>query len=244
MAATTTAESLKWWVAEVELDQLAAVASIRLDEGVELAFSSAGSRFWLRGKRASLGVLSLPFSAIYQRRSEYDEELVPLGARLPSGRLPQDLEWVPVCELVIPRKEAADFPRDEFYGRVPLRITRGGLAAEVNLLRVSRESWLDYVETAPQIRLERLSFAACDVDVLVRGWPLPSIPGEGWVLRDRVELRVGYQTVPLIESAILQRVIGLTAMEIALISPLGVVERITEEQFIPASRASVRLSMI
>ncbi len=228
------------WVAILPPQSAGRAASVRLDDHVQAAFDDVENVVWLRGNALSQKVLSLPFLELY--RIDDENRLFPLDAALPTRRLPEHFDWASLSELILPEAMTPLYLTGETGGKAPVSIVRGGKAEAVNLLRISLTAWREFSETAPEIRLHPLTFAASESEVLVRGNPLPAIPGEGWIEREGIALKAGFHCEPAIAPAILNRVLNLMPGEIALISEKGIVERIAAENFIPASRAAARLT--
>ena len=62
--------------------------------------------------------------------------------------------------------------------RIPMRLVADGSYREPNLLLTSLSLWTSYGVTAPQVRLDRWHFAvSAKEEVIVRGVPLPPLPG-------------------------------------------------------------------
>jgi hypothetical protein len=97
--------------------------------------------------------------------------------------------------------------------------------------------------TAPLVRLEPLRFAlASDGRVCVRGEPLPSLPGESWVLHGSIALPAGFGFPEVCTSSWLESLLSLPKDGIALWPPDGAAEVLPPSAFVPATRANVRSS--
>lgn len=239
------------WVAELPITALGRAATVRLDDSIEAAVADqsgdTAATLWLRGKKLEPPILSLPFAKLYRLESPANEasaqtpRLYPLDARLPTRRLPDELNWTPLAKRIIPAAPAAA-PSASLSGeKAKLRLIRGGPIRQPNLLRTDFQTWCDYAIQAPAVRLRPLHFAASHQgEVIVRGTPLPPIHGQGWIEQSGIACPGGYRFEPPLPPEVLPTHLQLLDGEIALISPDASVERIPAENFIPASRAAVR----
>ena len=82
--------------------------------------------------------------------------------------------------------------------------------------------------------------AAADGGVIVRGTPLPPIPGTQWTLDDGIATPAGLTWSPPVDAATLQQVLGLAAGEIALLRPDGTFDRLAADHWVRASRSAIR----
>lgn len=172
-------------------------ASIRLEPGLECA--QVDGLVWLRGRDLTEGLRETLRTLNCQRRYTWRgrDQLVEWGRRLPTATLPSG-PWWPV-EEVFP----IELPPAAFSGqcleRVSLRLKRCGRERSPAIVHCTLEDWLEFVEAAPQWRLEGLKFAVSeDRRVLVSGQPLASIRGQYYILEQQVAWPVGWQwTLPL-----------------------------------------------
>jgi hypothetical protein len=110
-----------------------------------------------------------------------------------------------------------------------------------SVLLTSIDGWTAYAIQAPQVRLNRWQFAAAqDGRAIVRGDPLPPLPGERWVEREGIAVPAGWRWSPPVEAAIVRAVFGLEPGDLALWQTDGTWRRIRAADFAPASRAAVR----
>lgn len=168
-------------------------------------------------------------------------ELVGWGESVPRQRLP-DQTWQTLTQWL-----SIELPVPAFTGvidqQVPLRLVRTEVPAEANLLRTSWQVWCDYASYAPQIRLNRLSFAvSANREVLVHGSPLPPLPGQRLVESDRIAIPAGFRTEPLIDSSSIRVLLRLLPEEFAMYREDGSTEIVPESAFVHATRSAVRLT--
>lgn len=173
-----------------------------------------------------------------------DGQLRLFGNRVPSARLPEG-DWEPIRQfirVVLPTAKYATAALD----RVPLLLERGSAGdQDVDAMLVDRQSWLSYVDTAPQIRLAPLRFAAAeDGRVLVLGTPLPPVLGQRLTGASHgVIVPAGVSWVPAVEPAVVRRVFAgdLDALVLWLESDRW--EFVAADSVLSVSRSAVRATL-
>jgi len=196
---------------------------------------------WLRGRELGDGLdrqlRAVPDAEPYWIQP--DGRLVRWDATLPSAALPEG-DWTPLAEwLTVSLPPAASAG----YGcpAVEFTLIRTEAVSDCRLLETSWEDWAAFALSAPLIRLNPLSFAVSDtLRVLVRGTPLPPIPGERFVEAEGIAWPAGHGLVPAVESRTLRRILQLRSDELGLIRQSGEVDVIEESCFVHASRSAVR----
>lgn len=170
-----------------------------------------------------------------------DDQLIPAGARVPSGRLPatrwQELaDWL---EVELPR---AGLP-GICSGWVPLTVVRGGPVREPNVLLVSSDSLRCYAESAPEFRLRHCCFAADETGrCVVWGDPVPPLRGRAYVERDGVAVPAGFTWSPALDSPVAREALRLSPGDLALLHASGEWERVPASCFVRARRSAIRCS--
>jgi hypothetical protein len=160
---------------------------------------------------------------------------------VPSGFLP-DGPWTPLKEWLQPAAPPTLLP-GKVTSRASLRLVRTTAERNANLVCVGFRAWRDYAVSAPQIRLHRLSFAVSgDAQTLIRGEPLPPLPGTRYVEIDGVAVPLGLTWSPAIDAEVVRESLGLDAHDIGLFTLAGVCEVIRADDFIRATRSAVRLT--
>ncbi len=163
----------------------------------------------------------------------------PWPAGFPKNRLPGG-PWVS-----LPKWLALELPPAGLAGRseqrTPMVLVRSSRPETASVLLTSIDRWEAYAIQAPQVRLDRWQFAVAeDGRVVVRGEPLPPLPGERWVDREGIAVPAGWRWSPPVEAAIVRAVFGLEPGDLALWQTDGTWQRIRAADFMPASRAAVR----
>jgi hypothetical protein len=121
-----------------------------------------------------------------------------------------------------------------------LSLVRCAEERKPTLLLTSPSLWSDYAATAPAWRLERLVFAMdSSQSVLIRGTPLPPLPGQCWVETNGIATPAGWTWSPAISAVVLHAKFGLQRGD------LGMIEHsqwqiVREPDWIRATRSAVR----
>ena len=230
------------WAAQLGRREADAAECLRTLPGIEAC--EAGEHLWLRGDTLDddldLKLRKLPGAVRYTVRP--DGQLVARGDRVPKGRLP-DGEWKLLADWIELTPQPAALG-GEFSERVPLRLVRGDVEEAPNILVTDMATWRNYAAGAPELRLRPLTFAAAaDGRVLVRGQPLPPLPGVRYVEHDRVAVPCGLTFCPALEPAVLHELLGLAPAELALFDAVGGFERLHCDQFVRATRSAVRFTV-
>ncbi len=229
------------WVVRIALGDAQAAGALRLRAGVEVLVH--GNEAWIRGcpldEEAETELRKLPCLARYAVLP--DDGLVAWGETIPSGRLPEG-SWTPIAAWLRPSPQDAAGPGAP-PRRVAPRLVRDAAEREATILVVREEALAAWAETAPASRLKPLAFAVCeDGRVLVRGKPLPPLPGNRFAEEGGIAVPCGWAFQPRVDAAVMREVLGLAHGDLALFSEDGTWEQIHAEAFVRASRSAVRMS--
>lgn len=221
--------------------EMAALRTLANLRGCETA-----NELWVRGELFSEELpqqIRLATGAELFSVTEIDE-LIPWGCRVPVGRLPDGM-WMPLAELLTP-----NFPQAGFASRrhptCGLRLMRSDQTQEADILEVDLATWARFVRSAPWVRLSRWEFAAsASGRVLVRGLPLPALPGRRYWQAEGLLISVGYRWFPAVAANVVRRILRLSPEEWALWSAESARwERIPAEAFVPVRRENVHQTVI
>jgi hypothetical protein len=128
-------------------------------------------------------------------------------------------------------------------GQAAITLVPSARAAAASVLLTTLDRWEPYATEAPQVRLDRWQFAVADDGrVIVRGEPLPPLPGQRWVEREGIAVPAGWQWSPPVDAAIVRAVFRLEPGDFALWHTDGTWQRIRARDFVPASRSAARAS--
>ncbi|MCU0434645.1 MAG: hypothetical protein MUC87_14415 [Bacteroidia bacterium] len=168
-----------------------------------------------------------------------DELLFPEGSITPTGQLPA-LEWKLLSELF-----PLELPVSAMAGKteeaVEVKLVPSETPREARVLLTNFFLWKEFCETAPQLRLERLSFAASqNGQVLVGGDILPALPGTEFWARGPLLIPAGYDLEwPALEKLLIHKLVP-DGDAFVLLHPNGSAELVPRIMLVPASRSGVR----
>ena len=227
------------WAICIAREDAASLAALRLTMGLEVAES--GQDVWLRGQRGDESLdaklSALPARGRYELLAE--NHLRQIDRRVPSARLP-NLRWQPLEAWLQVELPVAAFPANE-PASVPLRLVRSTDERNPELLFTRFAEFKRFAEQGAQVRLDRLQFAAdAGGRVLVRGRPLPPLPGCRFILHGGVAVPAGFAWQPAVSAEVLTRRFGVSGDALVLWNEDGTITRLHGEQFVPATRSAVR----
>ncbi len=231
------------WAITLARDDANSVAALRLAPDVEVG--EAGNALWLRGRHSDEQLQSklnrLPAVARYEWLAPDLLRLV--DRRIAVDRLPK-LSWQPLpAWLKVASPVAA--PSAEPPPSVPLRLVRSSDEREPELLLARLEDFQQFADDAAEVRLSRLQFAANDQgEVIIRGKPLPPLPGRRFVLHGGVAVPAGFSWAPAVSAEIVARSFSTSGDALVVWNENNMLSRLNAEQFVPASRSALRATAI
>ncbi|MBX7227058.1 MAG: hypothetical protein K1X55_13575 [Chitinophagales bacterium] len=167
------------------------LAAIRSWKNLRVAFVS--DEVWVRDftptQIKSVEVKSIPYKTLYQSKNS---KLHLLDSLLPERNIPSFL-WTPI-ERALPI--ALPSFNHNFFGiqeKVPIKLVPTETEADAVAMIASLSDMKAYLETAPAIRLQKLSWAVLNRnDAIILGKPLLPIVGETFWNRNGHLLPTGY----------------------------------------------------
>lgn len=240
MAATGGTTVTTPWAVLLPRESAAALARLRGNPALGVCETTEG--VWLRGPRLEESLdhpLRLVpggrwFAVVEEGQLLAEGNLVPLG-RVPEGPWALLSEWLEIS--LPPFQERGSAALES----VTLTLVPAAVEREPALLETALVQLANYVTTAPQWRIDRWTFAATSGgSVIVRGTPLPPLPGTQWVLDQSIATPAGLTWSPPVDAAVLQQLLGLAEGEIALLRAEGTCDRIVADHWVRASRSAIR----
>ena len=151
-----------------------------------------------------------------------DGLLTLVGERVPRVTLPAGT-WQPLkhwLRVTFPAARTSVDANASLPDTASLTLVRCHEECDATLLLTSLSTWNNYANQAPQWRLERLAFVMNDASqILLRGTPLPPLPGERWIDFERICVPAGWKWSPHLQPAVLVEMMGLQPGDIALLFP-------------------------
>jgi MoxR-vWA-beta-propeller ternary system domain bpX2 len=217
------------------------VGSLRTNRALEVC--EERDRIWLRTADPTESLRrklrGLPSALMFAVRT--DGQLYRVGSRVPRGHLPGG-PWMQLSTWLDVRLPTAALPA-RLPNRIPIRLVGDTVYRESNLLLTSLATWTSYGVTTPQVRLDQWHFAvSAKEEVLVRGIPLPPLPGTRLVEEQGVAVPSGWHWSPAVDADVLRRMLKLSSNDLLLWTAQGRRERIGSDQFVRATRSAIRLS--
>jgi len=228
------------WTVLLPRESAAALARLRGNAALGVCESAAG--LWLRGPQLDESLdRQLRLIPGGRRFAVVDEgQLVAEGNLVPLGRVPEG-PWALLSEWLEVSLPAANIPGAITRAAVSLTLVPAALEREPALLETTLAQLMEYVATAPQWRIERWTFAATqDGSAIVRGTPLPPLPGTQWVLDQGIAAPAGLTWSPPVDADVVRQLLGLVDGEIALLRADGTCDRIVADHWVRASRSALR----
>lgn len=230
---------MKEWIFVIDKKHEAALGKVRCISGLRAA--RQGDKLWLSGwpmkQPLPLELKQLP--AKHTFRLNEKQQLFPSHGLTPVMVLP-DLKWEPLPIFIPVRLPTAALPAEAPKG-LELRLVASPNAHQGVALLVGLHAWIAYVETAPQVRLDRWRYAVSEErEVLVLGTPLPPLPGREYWQYESMLLPGGYDFEYAFLRKAIQEKINPEKDARVLWTENGAWQCIPNEDFLPVSRSGVR----
>lgn len=230
------------WVACIKQQNVAALGALRQMPGIEVM--SSGEAIWMRGDQPDEihghAIRTLPGVQRFQRHGH--DELIPVGACLPVARIPNGA-WISLRQWLLVRKPAAAFGGVNTRA-IPIRLTRADLPAKesaANILVTAFDQFANYCESVSELRLKVWQFAVSDRGrVIVRGRPLPPLPGQQFVESASVAVPVGFVLSPSVDQQLIRRNLAIEDGGLAIVWPDQTLNLIPSENLVAVTRSGVR----
>ena len=213
------------------------MAALRRQPGIEVAEDITHT--WLRGRPADEKLLMLlaaiPATARYEWYPKTGR-LRLLNERIPAHMLPE-ASWQPLAAWLQVDVSEAALPGNLPEPVVP-ELIRSANELESSVLLTTLTDLEHFVLYAPQVRFERLQFAATDNGhALIRGTPLPPVAGRRYVLHEEcIAVPAGFAWMPAVSAKVLKQLFNVNNAALILWNEDGTIITLPGEQFIPLTR--------
>lgn len=213
---------------------------LRSTPGVSIGIDQ--QTLWIRGDqlddRLSRQLRSIPDAERF-RVLEGGGQLAYWDESVPREFVP-DVVWRPLVEWMELRLPVPAFVA-EVQETVSVSLVRAQEVQEANWMMTEWGLWRDYAIPASQIRLNRWSFAVSSAhEVIVRGTPLPPIPGRRFIERQGIAILSGWRTDPPLQPNSLRAIWKVSQSDIVIWNPDRSPELISESAFVRATRSAIR----
>ncbi len=225
------------WAVTIAVEDAACVASLRLVPGIEIGEQL--NEVWLRGQPGDQQLQARLLCLPAVRRYEWlgDDKLRPVDRRIPAERMP-NLRWQSLQAWLQVASPVGALPGNK-PRPAALTLARSADEREPELLLTSLAEFREFAANAAEVRLSRLQFSASDRgEVLVRGRPLPPLPGRRFVLHGCVAVPAGFFWTPPVSAEVLARCFAASLDTLVLWNENNTISRLHAEQFVPASRSA------
>lgn len=218
------------------------LGSVRRHPGLEACLTE--DRLWLRWHDEAPDLIylirCLPESDRYSVLA--DGRLLACGSRVPRGRLPNG-DWLPLQRLLTCTLPAARRGGEEPAQISPL-LVRTDVVQPAVLILLTMSAWRQWAETASAVRLSVLTFARSqDNMVLVRGQPLPALPGPRFIIENGIASPCGFCWQPGNGAELLALRLRLKTGDLAWFESVeSDCQIIAADDFVVASRSALRLT--
>jgi hypothetical protein len=226
--------------ASLPADGLAVLADCRGRTGLEVAIQA--NRAWVRwpagDERVLLPLLTVPGACLYVRRGGC---WYRYGHHLPEFDFPEQIEYRPLHQAVVPAPFASVAPPELSPHPVPLTLVPDPRPRPTTALRCPAETVARWADLAPTGRLEAIQAVRAGGQQLLFGARLPLLPQAERFWGGRVLVPLGHRVEPGLPETALHEALGLDDDELLLVSHAGT-ETVLRSLFTPLTRAAVRLA--
>ncbi len=230
---------MKEWIFVLAASDAETLGTVRCVPGIQAAL--AGEKVWVRGlpaaEKLETSLRQLPVQQTYVLDNGY---LFPEGKLTPVAQLDPALHWQPLTTF-IPVEFPVSLLPAQLGEKHPIRLRASTQHREGYALQTDLQTWHTYAHTAPQIRLDQVTFAVAeDNQVLILGTPLLPLPGQEYWKHHHLLIPSGFDFDPPLLGEWL--VTQLDKHSMIVFDTDGNWERISAECFVPATRSAVRLT--
>jgi|ERR1700677_13550 len=176
------------------------------------------------------------------------------GRFLPEGKLPEGT-WQALGTLLYPSLSTPALPGKPVV-KAAIELRPHHTFREANLLQADLKDWLDFGNRASEIRLKRLIWAldsSSPASVLIRGTPLPPLPGMRFFEEKGIVVPAGLEWWPRISAGSIRSALRVAATEMVILQMADgpsardageghacVWRRIPRSAWLPATRSTIR----
>ncbi len=226
--------------ASLPADGLAVLADCRGRAGLEVAFQA--DRAWVRWPAGDecvlLPLLTVPGVRLFVGR---DGRWYRYGCRLPDFDFPEQLDYRPLHQAVVPAPFTAVLPPALSPRPVGLTLLSDPRPRPTTAVRCPTEVVARWAEMAPSVRLEAIQAVRSGGQMLLLGERLPLLPRSERYWGGQVLVPLGQRVEPELPETAIHEALGLDDGQLLLVSQAGA-EIVLRSLLMPLTRAAVRLA--
>jgi MoxR-vWA-beta-propeller ternary system domain bpX2 len=233
-------------LSETDRSALASIRTLPKVEAAACVVADETPQIFLRGilsaDKLPIEIQKLPIQAVFILKENL---LFPIGGVTPLSKLP-DLKWQSLLDFTPIELPKSPFPA-VVDAKTPVRLVDSEHIQKSCALLTDFKEWAGYVETAPQVRLNKLFFAVSKNGkvLILSDDVLPPISGSMYWQDAQMLLPCGKAFELSITAYLLtkkydleRRALFLFSEELGMETP----QRIELQDFVPCTRSAVRLT--
>jgi hypothetical protein len=232
-------------LSETDRSALAAIRTLPKVQAAACVVADKTPQIFLRGilgaEKPPVEIQKLPIQQLFILK---DNLLFPIGGMTPLSKLP-DLKWQSLMDFLPIELPKSPFPA-VVEATTPVRLVDSEDIQKSCALLTDFTEWANYVETAPDVRLNSLYFAVSKRGkVVILGDVLPPISGSMYWQDAQILLPCGKTFEWTITARLLTKKHNLEGKALLLFSEeLGIdtPQRIDLQNFVKCTRSAVRLT--
>ncbi len=196
------------WALRLEAANARRAVKIRTLPGVQAAVD--GRFWWLKGdnrnKETAFILSTIADGPVYEIAQT--DLLIPVGCLVPTERLPK-LDWQPLAEVISLEIPSPAIARTR-VAKVRLKLVRSTSERPASILLCEFSAFAEWADTASEIRIHACRFAAARSDnelpamAIIKGTPLPPVPGRLFWLAGNVAIPSGFEWAPAVDEVTLR----------------------------------------
>lgn len=234
-------DHIRPYLFEVPIEHKDLLGQVRHWDNLKAAFHD--NAIWVKDispeQADSVVIQGLPYKTVYYLK---DNLLFLRNSLLPVKKMPSGLLWSPIERLLPVELPAFNHNFFEINERIRIRIVASFSERLAYALLISQEQALQYIETAPKVRLQNLQWVLADDKVLIVGKPVLPISGTTfWFYEDCLIPAGSDFEFPLLRDIIVGMV-NPARENIVLWQKDSTHLLISKEEFKPLSISSFRLT--
>lgn len=216
---------------------------VRCIPGLQAA--EEGEHIWLKGidPAAAIDIRLKQLPATNTFIIDEHNHLFLTGGVTPVDKLKQ-LTWQPLDTFIKAEAPVAALP-GKIGEQVSIKLVASSQERKGQALLTMLNVWKAYAEIAAAARLQAVEFAVSEKEeVLILGYPLPSLPGKEYWMDNNILLPCGYEFEIPVASVFISQRLNENNNSVLLFDTGGNWQQIDKNFFVTGKRSAVRLTKI